>query len=408
MGGLLPMPAKEERCVKEVMSKQGVSEERAWAICKSAINDRFIADRLPPGKASIDEVTGFLTAPVTLARVGVQYYYGYELGLKDRGFDRIGVFRSPEEVFKKDSIVTFVNLTVTDDHPSELVTVDNIKQLQMGSVSDVKADHEKGVLTGVVTVTDAQQIQKLKNGKFEVSVGYTNDLRPLAGTYNGESYEYIQTNIIANHLAIVDNGRCGPDCKIVTDNKKGGETMPVIIIDGLEYETDNKQLAQAIKNQQKAWDAEKEKMDQEEEEKEKEKEEEMKDALAQRDKALAERDAALADKLSDADISKMVHERAEVIATARTILGDKMPECDCAREIKTAVVNHVFDGADLKGKSDDYVTAMYDMAIARTKKKDDNLIRLRRDFDSGEPATITRDAARGKYIEKTLKLKGGA
>lgn len=396
--------AKEERCVKEVMSKQGVSESRAWAICKASINDGLIMDKTPPGTAKIDEVTGFLTAPVTLARVGVQHYYGFELGLEGRALDRIGVFRSPDEVFKNDSVMTFVNLPTTDDHPSELVTTDNVKTLQTGSVSHVTPDREKGVLTGIITITDAEQIKKLRSGKFEVSVGYTNDLKASPGTYNGESYEYIQTNIIANHLAIVDNGRCGPECRITTDNAKGADSMHVITIDGVDFDTENKQLAQAIKNQQKAWDAYKNKKDQEEEEKEKE----MEDAIKAKDKAEAERDAALADKLSEDAISTLVQDRAKLLSQASAILGDKMPDCNCPKDIKAAVVDHVFKDMDLSGKSEDYITAMYDMAVKKANTKNENLKNLKDDFASnvGDVA-VTRDTIRDGYLKRIGLAKGG-
>ncbi|MCP4566983.1 MAG: DUF2213 domain-containing protein, partial [FCB group bacterium] len=169
---------------------------------------------------------GFLTAEVTLARTGVQQYYGFELGLLDRALELIGVYRPPEEVFHPESIKSFANLVVTDDHPKDFVSVKNVKKLQMGSVSDVKKKDEAH-LGGLVTITDAKQIIKAKDGKNEVSVGYHRDLIPEVGEDSGKKYEFVMRNIRANHLAIVDAGRCGAACKLTLDSKKESNMFKV-------------------------------------------------------------------------------------------------------------------------------------------------------------------------------------
>jgi len=353
-------------------------------------------------RATVDETTGFLTAPVKLARTGVQHYFGFELGLPDRALEKIGVFRSPDEVFHPDSIKSFVNLTVTDDHPDDAVTVDNVKDLQVGTVSHVEKDNE--VLAGVVTITDKEEIKKIKDGKGEVSVGYAQKLIEQKGTFDGVEYEFAQTNIRANHLAIVDAGRCGSACKITIDKKE----KPVkITIDGIEYDVENTQLAQAIQKQQSAHDAEvkglKKKLDQEEEEK--------KEMEKEKDKAEAAKDALEKSTLDSDAINKLVADRAELIATAKEILGDKMKECtDCPKEIKSAVIDKVLGETDLSGKSDDYIDAMYDMAIKASKKASDSLKSLGDNFKKkkvtdGEGKEKTRESARGCYMKDTLKME---
>lgn len=129
-----------------------------------------LTDKAAPLKATFDKTSGFLTAPVTLARVGVQYYRGFELGIKDRANDLIGVFRSPEEVFHADSIASYTNLVVTNNHPKTPVNTSNVKSLQVGSVSGVSSDSSAGVLDGVATITDAAQIKRTDKGKDRKSV----------------------------------------------------------------------------------------------------------------------------------------------------------------------------------------------------------------------------------------------
>lgn len=393
------MPAKIERCVAEVMKKQGLSKERAWAICTAAMDSGMLFDKDQASDAKIDSSTGFLTSPVTLARVGVQHYMGFELGLTDRAMDRIGVYRPASEVFHHDSVSSFTNLVVTDDHPTELVTIDNVKKLQTGTVSHVEVGDKS--LSGMITITDAGQISKIKDGKLEVSVGYTNELKPESGVFDGEKYEFIQTKIRANHLAIVDAGRCGPACKIVMDNKKK-EQIVKITIDGIEYDVEDKQLAQAIQKQQAAHDAEKEAFKKKEEEAEEEKEAMKKD----KDKAEAAKDAMAKTVLDDAAINSLVAERAKLLTTAGRILGDKMPECmDCPKEIKTAVIDNVLDMGDLSGKSMDYVDAAYDMAVTKAAKDKESLDSLAKDFLTKDGKKVSRGSARNAYMKDQLGME---
>lgn len=393
------MPAKLKRCVEQIMKKQGVSKERAFAICTAAL-DGITYDANSVLKATIDDVTGFLTAPVTLARTGVQYYMGYELGLTDRAMDKIGVFRSPEQVFHADAVSSFENMVVTNDHPSVLVNIDNVKDLQTGQVSSItKLDN---TIVGVVTITDKSLIKKIQSGKKEVSVGYLNDLKESAGEYQGDKYEFIQTNIKGNHLAIVDAGRCGPACKLTIDDL-GGKHM-IITIDGKKITVEDESLAQAILNDQAAYetnlklkdaDIEKAKKEKDEEEAEKLK------AMKEKDKAEAAKDALINDSLTADQTDLLVQDRAILIADARLILGDKYPkDCkSCDTEIKAAVITHVMEDVDLSGKSKDYIAAMYDMAVKKHKKGQKSVDTLVKDLlkdKDGNP--ITRDSARNKYM----------
>ena len=61
-----------------------------------------------------------------------------------------------------------------------------------------------------ITVTDAETISKIESGKqVELSCGYDLDLIEESGSYNGEHYDAIQTNIKYNHVASVKAGRAG-------------------------------------------------------------------------------------------------------------------------------------------------------------------------------------------------------
>jgi len=394
------------------MEEQGVSEERAYAICTASLDSDnigiYFTDTSGAFKATIDEVTGFLTAPVKLARVGVQYYMGYELGLKDRALEKIAVFRSPEEVFNKDSVKGYTNLVVTNGHPSDLITTDNVKKLQRGTVSQVTPD--EFVLSGVATVTDKDLIKDIQSGKREVSVGYTNDLKKESGEFDGVYYDYVQTNIRPNHLAIVDAGRCGAACKLTMDHEKEKSIMLKITIDGINFNVEDESLAQAIQKLIKTHDQEKEELEKKLEKSEKDQEElekEKKEMEAKKDKAEAAKDALEKATLDEDAINKMVSDRAELVSTAKTILGDEMTECnDCPKEMKVAVINKVLGDSDMSDKSDDYIQATYDIAVAKFNKVNGKLDELNKEFQTKDKDTVTRETARKKYMKDNLGLEG--
>ena len=380
------------------------AKEKALAVGRAikAADKGLILGDAEVFKATEDKTTGFLTSKVKLARTGVQHYMGFELGLADRALEKVGVLRHSDEVFHPDSIKSFVNLIVTNNHPNELVGVDNVKKLQMGTVSEVSEDRVGEVLSGIVTITDKDQIKKLKDGKVEVSVGYENDLIPKKGIHDGVKYEFAQTKIRANHLAIVDAGRCGPACKITMDNKK--EKPVKITIDGIEYDVEDAQLAQAIRNQQTSFDAENEGL----KEKLKKSEEDKEEMEKKKDKAEASKDAMAKTVLDDSAINTLVSERATLLTTAQGILKDKMPECtDCPKEIKTAVIDAVLDMGDLSTKSADYIDAAYDLAVKKAAKAKDTLDDLGKDFQTKDGKKVTRESARQGYMKDQLKIVEG-
>lgn len=172
----------------------------------------------------------------------------------------------------------------------------------------------------------------------------------------------------------------------------------IITIDGIDYETDNKQLAQAVTKLQSSKDAEENTF----KEKLKEKDEEMEKVEKEKDEAEAKAEVASKDSLSDDALNSLVATRAKLLTEATAVIGDKMPECGCPNKVMAAVVDHIFPDISLDGKSVDYVTATYDMAIAKSKKSVDSLENLQKDFSKdGKTPEITRDSARDNYMVET-------
>jgi len=155
---------------------------------------------------------GYLVANVRTARIGTQDYLGVEL---DRPYlDTVTVYRDESEVFRKASLQTFGLLPVTDDHPADLVTADTARMVSVGTTNEEVLRDGEYLRIGI-KLTDAATIRKVQDGKREMSVGYTSELVWGDGIApDGTAYHARQTNIVGNHIAIVDAGRAGPLARI--------------------------------------------------------------------------------------------------------------------------------------------------------------------------------------------------
>lgn len=85
---------------------------------------------------------------------------------------------------------------------------------------------EDGVLYADIAVYSEDLKHNIENGKKELSLGYFCKYKKERGVFNGEVYDYVQTDMVGNHIALVDAGRCGSDVKVF-DRKCTMDSMPV-------------------------------------------------------------------------------------------------------------------------------------------------------------------------------------
>jgi hypothetical protein len=160
--------------------------------------------------ATVDDATGFLRLDARLTRTGV-FQYG------DRDGNTWGELRTEDEVFDEAALRSFEMVVLTDDHPAEFVTAANVRDVQVGHVgSDVRRDGDFVIAS--IVVTDAKAIAAIRDGKRELSCGYTATVLQDSGVADdGTPFKGRQTQIRGNHVAIVDRGRAGPECRLLTD-----------------------------------------------------------------------------------------------------------------------------------------------------------------------------------------------
>lgn len=161
---------------------------------------------------------GFLVCiGVPIARTGEMVYGEGETPLEVGPDGRILIHREEAEVFRPETIASFEGKAVTITHPTEFVSPENWSELAKGILQNVRRgkDDQQNDLIADLLITDRTAIALVRNGLREVSCGYEAEY-----TQTGEG-KGLQTNIVGNHLALVDQGRAGASYAINDHKGKG-------------------------------------------------------------------------------------------------------------------------------------------------------------------------------------------
>lgn len=154
-----------------------------------------------------------------ISKAAVNPYWGREIvNWEELGLDpdRVyNLFRPPEELSK--AALTFNNLPVLAIHTH--VTAENPqKEVIIGTTgSDSQFDGQ--YLTNSLAFWDAEYIAKIESDEQrELSSSYRYVPILENGSYNGSPYDIKMTQIEGNHVALVVEGRAGPDV-LVADSQ---------------------------------------------------------------------------------------------------------------------------------------------------------------------------------------------
>ncbi len=249
------------------------------------------------------------------------------------------VYRPPDEVFDPASLASFAGKPVTLDHPPAMVDSGNWKSFAVGHSGAAVARDGDHLATDLV-ITDAPAVAKAEQGS-ELSNGYWADFDFTPGlTPDGEPYDAVQRNIRGNHIALVDQGRCGPSCAGVTAGSDAAATIsadaaittsaPVLDCSPGEAAVELSRLRS--------------------------------DIAAREGEIAALKARAAADAAS---LDRRAAERSTTIEVARSLLGAGFDPTglDIGDIRRAAVVKAVGQDA-VRGRSDDYVAAAFDTVAA--------------------------------------------
>ena len=326
--------------------------------------------------------------------------------------------RHPEDVLDRASLNTLKMKPVTNDHPMDEVNVQNVRDVQVGSLGDDIFYDSYHVSIGMI-INDDGAIDDVMRGKRGLSCGYFARIEDESGVFLGMPYDVRQRDIGYNHVAVVDRGRAGDAARIKLDHidkrtayyivgKKFKEdsnmNLKKIVLDGMEYQAEEA-VVKALNKYKKDCGELQTKLD---------------DATTKAEKLQAEKDSLsekndqLGKELEDAknDSSKIdeaVKERLGILHNADRAgveVKDEMSPVD----IKKAIITSIFPKADLENRTDVYIDARYDAAVEEIDSKNDADVREafgNNVLDGSADADDDSEKARERMIDRNKKLSRG-
>ena len=341
-------------------------------------------------RAQID-ANGFIRDKPVITRSGIFPYHS--------GNGKIAKeYRPDDEVFADASLHSLAGIPITDGHRG-LITGNNAEGI-IGTVTSPGTKQETNVVADIV-IHNAKQI----GSRRELSLGYRCDIDETPGEYNGQSYDVIQRNIVYNHLAIVNKGRAGNarlrldaadavNGPFDTEDKMTEVKLVVVRLDEIEYQA-SPEVANALKKAQ----------------------EDKLDLKKRFDEIEAERDS-LKVKIAEhaVDITKVKNSAREELRARLAIENVakqyelKFDEADSDIAIKSKVLNKLRPTINLDGKSDEYISSAYDLAIDMVDDKNKKVTnqKQRLDSKSDHPEGNSAELARKKMIARIRGEKEAA
>jgi hypothetical protein len=147
-----------------------------------------------------------------IARTGSMLYAQGEVPVEADESGIIKIHRDPEEVFAPIAIASFNGKPLTNDHPPMKVDPLSWKEYAVGVVLNPHRGDgallDSDFLYADLLIQDADAIRDVREGKRELSGGYDAEYQQIRP---GEGRQHL---IVGNHVALVDRGRCGPQCYI--------------------------------------------------------------------------------------------------------------------------------------------------------------------------------------------------
>ena len=304
------------------------------------------------------DINGWITIKDNpILKAGIFPYLGSEIGQGEPS--RVyKVLRSEEELSKPETIKSFELVPLINEHfvLGELGTDTDDKSID-GIVGE-SIYFEAPYLKSNIKVFGKHIKKLIEVGKIELSAGYSCKYIPVE---NNPDYDFIQTDISANHLALVEAGRNGSDVsvqdalKFTLDSKELLMNLEDILaqISALSEEDKAKLLATLKPAEDENTEVETEVAKDEEKEVAKDEDKEVATDMEKTEVAKDEEKTVAKDeeKTDEAIVNKIISEVAEIKEIANEIVqatGNEIPSV--AMDSKAKLVAYGLDTLKVKAK----------------------------------------------------------
>ena len=162
---------------------------------------------------------GYLVDEPVVTRIGVFPY-------KNKDGSTRRELRKPEYVFEPESLASYEGKPVIITHQAGRVDTSNVSDETVGVMLTEGYQDGDDVRVKVV-IHNVDEVKQ--SGLRELSLGYDLVLLNEPGEWNGQPYDFVQTEIRINHLALVRDARAGDQARLNLDGTeqtlKGAESM---------------------------------------------------------------------------------------------------------------------------------------------------------------------------------------
>lgn len=185
----------------------------------------FTVQKLGPKRSLTPE--GFLLCEeVPVARTGEMLYGPGEVPVDPGPDGLIRISRTAEEVFRDATQASCMGKDVTLDHPDDFVQPSNFAMLTQGVMLNPRRGTglADDLLVADLLIKHPASIKAVQEDEIEeVSLGYEADYEQVSPGRG------VQRNIVVNHVALVERGRCGPRCAIGDKEPQMAKKKPTFL-----------------------------------------------------------------------------------------------------------------------------------------------------------------------------------
>lgn len=167
-----------------------------------------------------------------ISKEGVFPYLGSEIPGAPEPDKIYYVYRPADELARQATIDSFKLMPFIDEH--EVLGRGGMPAERKGIQGTIgeQVYFDPPYLRANIKIHSSAAQSLIKAGKVELSPCYGCDWMAEVGAFEGKPYQYVQRNIMGNHLALVEEGRTGPDVA-VQDHRKftldSAELLPMAL-----------------------------------------------------------------------------------------------------------------------------------------------------------------------------------